>query len=307
MISRHIDVPQYSDEYWEARSGRLDKTLRLNASSAAAFTPEGHPFITRAQAIRSSVRAWHGADSEFEGNIATQWGTDHEQQAVDWFVLETGVGIAKCGIFLYGDLFATSPDGLIGDKGIAEIKCPFGMRDKEPSEFKWLDQSPHYKVQTTMEMVGAESDYVDFIQWCPQGADFRMYDFDPKHWEYIEPYLRVAREEILAELDNKAHLEPLVKEMHDPQWLDLAAEYINRDRLIKVENERQAKIKEQLYKLAGGDNVKGGGVSVTNSVRKGSVDYKKMLSDLFPDQEVDQDQYRKKSTSIQTVRIGEQS
>ena len=192
----HINVPQYSDEYWEARSGRADQTVRIPASSAAAFTPEGHPFMTADQVVRSVVRAFHGAESEFSGNVATRWGTDHEEQCRNWYSLETDTAISECGIFLYGNLFGTSPDGLIGRNGVAEIKAPYSMREKSPSDFKTLAQQPHYEVQTTLEMVGTDRSFVEFIQWCPQGGLAEHKELDIAHWNYIRPYLVEGRDRI---------------------------------------------------------------------------------------------------------------
>lgn len=305
MNIQHIDIEPYSDRYWEVRSGREDATIRINASSAAAFLPEGHPYITKAQAIRSSVRAWHGAESEFTGNIATDWGTEHEQQAIDWYSMEFDEEIKPCGIFLYGDLFATTPDGLIGDYGIVEIKCPFGMRHKTPADFKKLADMPHYYAQVTLEMAGTESSFARFIQWCPQGGASEGVEFDQAHYDYMEPYLIAGRDEILAELDNPAHLAPLVKELDDEAFLDLAAEYVNRERLLKAEAERQKNLKAELLAFAEGINVKGGGITITQSLRKGNVDYTKLLKEYLPDTKVDTDQFRKPSTSVQTIRIGE--
>ncbi len=303
----HIDVPQYSDEYWEARSGRADETVRIPASSAAAFTPEGHPFMTADQVVRSVVRAYHGAESEFSGNVATRWGTEHEEQCRNWYSLETDTVINECGIFLYGDLFGTSPDGLIGSNGVVEIKAPYSMREKSPSDFKMLSQQPHYEVQTTLEMVGTGRRFVEFIQWCPQGGVVEHKELDTNHWQYLRPYLVEGRDRILAELDNPEHLQPLVTEIHDPEFLDLASEYANKDRLLKANEAELKEIKAKLlalsFTIAEGKNVKGGGLTITSATRKGSIDYKKLLKDA--EVELDAEQYRKKPTHYQTVRIGD--
>ena len=96
-------------------------------------------------------------------------------------------------------------------------------------------------------------------------------------------------------------------EIHDPAFLDLAAEYANKDRLLKANEADLKAIKEKLlalsFTIAEGKNVRGGGLTITSATRKGSIDYKKLLNEAGV--EIDAEQYRKKPTHYQTVRIGD--
>lgn len=59
-------------------------------------------------------------------NAAMQWGTEHEPIARALFEVETGLTVNECGFIQHPtiDMAGASPDGLIGDDGLIEIKCP---------------------------------------------------------------------------------------------------------------------------------------------------------------------------------------
>ncbi|KAF4528233.1 hypothetical protein B566_EDAN016008 [Ephemera danica] len=60
-----------------------------------------------------------------------KYGKRNEHVAIQRFTQSTGLNVEECGIFIdltYGFLGA-SPDGLIGDKGLVEVKCIPSVRD----------------------------------------------------------------------------------------------------------------------------------------------------------------------------------
>ena len=68
-------MEQRTWEWFEARKGRI------TASSVGAIL--GHaPYATRDDVMRRMVREYHGAPEEFEGNIATEYGTRNEAGAL---------------------------------------------------------------------------------------------------------------------------------------------------------------------------------------------------------------------------------
>ncbi|KAI4454270.1 hypothetical protein MML48_10g00001240 [Holotrichia oblita] len=72
---------------------------------------------------------------DFNHALAVQWGVSNENLAREKFkeiaklpVYETGLWLHECG-YLGG-----SPDGLIGDNALLEIKCPYSMRNVKIEE-----------------------------------------------------------------------------------------------------------------------------------------------------------------------------
>ena len=57
---------------------------------------------------------------------AMHWGIENEQLAKDRYEEITGRLITPCGFALHDSIpyFGASPDGLIGDDGLIEVKCP---------------------------------------------------------------------------------------------------------------------------------------------------------------------------------------
>lgn len=53
------------------------------------------------------------------------WGTEHEDEAVEFFTLKTGLETEKVGFFTYTDHAGGSPDRFVGEDAILEVKCPF--------------------------------------------------------------------------------------------------------------------------------------------------------------------------------------
>ena len=54
-----------------------------------------------------------------------QWGIDHEADARRAYSLSEGVFVEQVGFVIADDeRFGCSPDGLVGDKGMIQIKCP---------------------------------------------------------------------------------------------------------------------------------------------------------------------------------------
>jgi predicted phage-related endonuclease len=72
------NVEQRSQEWFDARKGRI-------TGSVVGAILGLDPNCTRDEAMRRMVRAYHGAPSEFKGNIATQWGITHEDEAREAF------------------------------------------------------------------------------------------------------------------------------------------------------------------------------------------------------------------------------
>lgn len=72
-----------------------------------------------------------------------QWGISNEQQAVDLFQETTGLQVEHTGLWMDGcGYLGASPDGLIGDNAIIEVKCPFKYRNKVLDEE--LEKDSHY-------------------------------------------------------------------------------------------------------------------------------------------------------------------
>lgn len=117
-----------------------------------------------------------GKPSEHFTSTAMQWGTENEAFArIDYeaktgaFVLETGFienpEIEMCG---------GSPDGLIGDDGGIEIKCPFNSAVHLGTILNGMPEDHMAQVQGLMWITGRE--WWDFVSFDPRmPAELQMY------------------------------------------------------------------------------------------------------------------------------------
>ena len=138
-------MEQLSQEWFDARKGRV------TGSQIGAILGV-NPWSSTKDAMRSIL-----GQSTFTGNVATEYGSRNEENAVFDFELETGITIKECGFIVHPeyDWLGASPDGLIGADAIAEIKCPFGLRENPNPEFKSLAHMPHYYAQVQYECFAA--------------------------------------------------------------------------------------------------------------------------------------------------------
>jgi len=61
---------------------------------------------------------------------AIAWGVNNEAEAVKAFTAATALPVKETGIWLHeSGILGASPDGLIGNNHIVEIKCPYTARD----------------------------------------------------------------------------------------------------------------------------------------------------------------------------------
>lgn len=288
-------MEQRSEEWFEARKGRI------TASVVGAILGNA-PYMTREQVMRSMVREYHGAEREFKGNIATEWGTANEEGALFEFQLETGLKVDPVGFLTLGKYWGCSPDGLIGDYTGLEIKCPFGIRKDENPKFKSIEEQPHYydQVQFSMWVTDRPSWY--FYQWTPHGTMEETVTLNRSWQRENIPKLEAFYGEYMREREHnfEHHLEPLRAVIDTPDAHKLMAEYMDLKEAADNAEARMKEVKAQIIEACRDKSSRIAGVNVTKVERAGSVSYAKALKAIAPD--ADLEPYRGKPST--SWRIG---
>lgn len=266
-------MEQKSKEWFDARRGKL-----TGSSVGAALGL--NPWKTPDDLIRQMVRDYHGAESEFQGNIATAHGNLHEPLAVMDYTAETGNIVDECGFFVHPEheWLGASPDGLIDDDGVLEVKCPFGLRNKKGADlvFKSAKDQPHYFAQMQIEMACTGRAYTDFYQWTKHGDSLEPVEFSQKWFDDNLPALESFYKRYLSEIDNPAHLEPLLKEVNTLGAKSLLDEYDQISATIDDATARKKEIMAELVALSKDRNAVIHGRKLTKVERKGNVQYAKI-------------------------------
>lgn len=283
-------IPQRSAE-WHAQ-----RKMRITGSRIGAILGLS-PWQKADDVLRAMVREYHGAESEFKGNIATEHGQHHETAAMLCFMRKTGLQVEQCGFFEYGDRMGASPDGLTSDGGVLELKVPYGLR--KGGEFKPLAEQPHYFAQLQMEMLSTGRKHGYFAQYrAPHGdpLDFdavqesihiERVEFDEGWLDANHHALDAFYQRLLAELDNPAHLEPLRVEVDTP---DAQALLDKIDRLRQRQKEAAEAEKmalDNLVELVGGKDATVCGRKLTLVKREGAISYSKAIKELLPDADLE--------------------
>jgi exodeoxyribonuclease (lambda-induced) len=118
--------------------------------------------------------------SNLFSNDYTDWGNDHEAQAVEEYEIKTGKFTETCGYVPYNDHCGGSPDRLVDSDGILEVKCPYNptnhlkyMLIKDQESFK--KQYPNYYWQIHMNLLATGRKWCHFVSFNPRNEDFRLY------------------------------------------------------------------------------------------------------------------------------------
>jgi len=287
-------MEQRTDAWYQARKGRI------TASQVGAILGNA-PYATRADVMRRMVREWHGAPSEFEGNIATEYGTRNEAGALTEYIMETGEAVEAVGFVTREDWAGCSPDGLIGIDGGIEIKCPFGLRKDETPAFKSIFDQPHYYDQVQFSLWVTERDWWHFYQWSPRGTMLeRMYASEDWRDENL-PKLRQFYAEYLAERENPAiHLEPKRNVIDTPEAHRVMAEYDQICEAIENAEARKKELLADLVRIAGEKDAIIAGRRLTKTERAGAIAYAKAVKDLLPN--ADLEKWRGNASSYWVVK-----
>ena len=163
------DVEQGTDE-WLA--------LRCGIPTASMFdkiiTPTGKASTSSGGYMNTLLAEWlTGKPGGMEPTAWMQRGTEMEPEARAWYEMETDADVSTVGFLTRDDgLIGCSPDGLIGNSGLLEIKCPSpGVHVEYLLSGKIPDK---YWPQVQGQLWIAERDWCDFISYNPDMQPLRI-------------------------------------------------------------------------------------------------------------------------------------
>lgn len=177
------DELQRTEEWHQARCGKFTGSRFVDVMARNKKTGEPlkayHDLIMDIVVERMTQKPIEGPTG-----YALQWGTDVEPFAREAYELETGLSVVESGFIVHPlhDFAGCSPDGLVGDDGGLEMKCP---------------KSSAIHLERFIEGVPAE--YVPQIQGCMWVTGRQWWDFvsfDPRMPESHQLFVRrVERDE----------------------------------------------------------------------------------------------------------------
>tara|TARA_R110000796_G_scaffold78679_3_gene175340 strand:- start:516 stop:1142 length:627 start_codon:yes stop_codon:yes gene_type:complete len=108
-----------------------------------------------------------GNSKPFFENDAMRWGTETEPQARAMYAVNNDfVDVKEVAFVEHNEQIGISPDGLIGEDGLLEIKCPNTTTQIKRALSN--DYSADYKAQIQMQLWVTEREWCDFLSFDPR-------------------------------------------------------------------------------------------------------------------------------------------
>jgi putative phage-type endonuclease len=147
-------MEQRSPEWYEMRK------LKLTASDASTILAMGKGLETL---IGEKLAEYYSSGNYEEytdsfTNKHIQRGVEFEEKAKSIYELETGLTVKNVGLVVFNEHIACSPDGLVGDDGLIEIKNHSDKVFLNLLETGKIDKKYYNQIQMQL--------YVTGRQWC---------------------------------------------------------------------------------------------------------------------------------------------
>lgn len=185
----HFDIEQRTDEWREIRSGRITGTdaavltVKGESSSGLGKGAETALFLKGAMLITDFQKR------EFE-KYETIVGNEREPDAIAMYEeMIFPESVTPCGFVSLGDYFGFSPDGLVGDNGLIEVKCP---------------QAPEYLHYIITRLIIPK--YICQMQWGMWVSGRKWCDhvvYNPEFGGYPIDVTRIERDEKMMQIFDK--------------------------------------------------------------------------------------------------------
>lgn len=184
------DIVQRTPEWFNLRLGKVTAS---RISDLMAKTKSGYSTSRANYMTELAIQLLTGVVEQGFNSTAMQWGTDNEGKARDAYSFFTGNTVEEIAFINHPTIkqAGASPDGLVGDDGLVEIKCP--------------NSNTHCATLLTGKI---KNEYLLQMQWQMACSDREWCDFvsyDPRFPEELVIFIkRVARDDkLIAEITDE--------------------------------------------------------------------------------------------------------
>ncbi len=162
----YIDCEQGSPQWDSCRVGRVTGS---RIADVMAKGKNGNPSVTRANYLAEIVAERFTGQSACEKfqTQAMRLGSEREPQARSLYAFMRDAEPKQVGFVVHGEIerAGASPDSLIGDKGLIEIKSP--QIGTHLDTLLGANIDGRYLKQMQWQLCVTQREWVDFVSYCP--------------------------------------------------------------------------------------------------------------------------------------------
>ncbi len=156
---------QGSEEWLSLRLGKITASRVKDVLTKGRGTSPGKTAESYMMELIAEVLT--GKSKPFFENDAMRWGTETEPQARAMYSVNNNfTEVREVAFVEHSEQVGISPDGLVGDDGLLEIKCPNTTTQLKRALSN--DYSSDYKAQIQMQLWVTGREWCDFVSFDPR-------------------------------------------------------------------------------------------------------------------------------------------
>jgi len=158
------NIQQGSDEWRRLRLGKVTASCFsavLSKGKGSAPSKTRHSYM-----LQLAAEIITGEPQDNFTNKYMEWGNQCEPQARSMYEFDTSLEVEEVGFIEHNDHVGVSPDGMVGDSGMLEIKCPKTTTQIE--RYLAGNFPACYKAQVQGQLWVAEREWSDFVSFDPR-------------------------------------------------------------------------------------------------------------------------------------------
>ena len=200
-------MEQRTEEWYAARLGKVTAS---RVADVIAKTKTGYSTSRENYLAQLVCEVLTGKPAESYSNAAMQWGVDQEPLARAAYESYQNVLVDEIGFVVHPTIWESgaSPDGLVGEFGMVEIKCPNTATHIDTLLTQTVPGK--YNTQMQWQMACAGRHWCDFVSFDPRmPTDLQLF---VKRVDYDPAYVAMLEKEVMSFLND---LDSKVKQLNE--------------------------------------------------------------------------------------------
>jgi len=200
-------MEQRTEEWFAVRMGKVTAS---RVADVIAKTKTGYSTSRENYLAQLVCEVLTGKPAESYSNAAMQWGVDQEPLARAAYESYQNVLVDEIGFVVHPTIWASgaSPDGLVGELGMVEIKCPNTATHIDTLLTQTVPGK--YNTQMQWQMACAGRHWCDFVSFDPRmPTDLQLF---VKRVDYDPAYVAMLEKEVMSFLND---LDSKVKQLNE--------------------------------------------------------------------------------------------